>query len=75
MRLIEELAKLEREEMEEDGEEARLNAIEEDIDRLYRRIGVIVEYINETEKEVNAKEEGKEKGKMGLGLGERVGDV
>ena len=49
MSIKEELAELEREEIEEDCEEARLNAIEADICRLYRRISVIVEYVDKGE--------------------------
>ena len=51
MNLKEELGKLEREETEEGEEELRLNAIQEDIYRLYRRIGVIVDYIDKGEEE------------------------
>jgi hypothetical protein len=46
MSLKEELAELEREEEIDDGEEARLNAMQEDIYRLHRRIAVVVEYID-----------------------------
>ena len=49
MSLKEELAKLEEEEQLTE-EEDRLNGIQESIYGLYRRIGVIVEYIDKTEK-------------------------
>ena len=46
MSLKEELAKIEQEEESSTGEEERLREIEENIYSLYRRIGVIVEYID-----------------------------
>lgn len=49
MSLKEELAELEREEEIDDREEARLNAMQEDIYRLHRRIAVIVEHIDKGE--------------------------
>lgn len=49
MSLKEELAELEREEEIDDGEEARLDAMQEDIYRLHRRIAVIVEYVDKEE--------------------------
>lgn len=46
MRLKEELAKIEQEEESSTEEEERLREIEANIYSLYRRIGVIVEYID-----------------------------
>ena len=52
MRLKEELAKIEQEEESSTGEEERLREIEENIYSLYRRIGIIVEYIDKQTREV-----------------------
>ena len=53
MSLKEELLELEREEEIDDGEEARLNAMQENIYRLHRRIAVVVEYVDKEEKKKN----------------------
>lgn len=74
MSLKEELGKLECKETEEDGEEARLNAIEADIYRLYRRISMIVDYIDQVIPEASRQEPKKESRKA-EGLGKEVGDV
>lgn len=57
MSLKEELAKIEQEEESSTEEEERLREIEENIYSLYRRIGVIVEYIDKQTREVTTIED------------------